>query len=283
MVIKINKKLFFKIASDDKDLEVQVIPNEDILRTNADIFSFYERTWCWEDFNDNPWKVFKIKDNVALLSFTTYSDWLAEIINKTHHNPVKRASNKGIKTIEVSRPDESFAVGVWKIYHETPIRQGRKFYHYDEKLDDVKSAILNKPENYTFIGAYFGEELVGFIELIFGENVTIISQILSLTKHFDKNVNKAMIAKAVQVCEERSVEDDRVIIYGRMGNHPSLDKFKEENGFIKYSINRCYIPLTRKGRLAVQLGFHREVKDVIPNFLKGSVIPIYNWFNRNFT
>ena len=38
-------------------------------------------------------------------------------------------------------------------------------------------------------------------------------------------------------------------MYGRIGNHPSLDSFKDNNGFVKYPITRYYIPLTGKGRI----------------------------------
>ena len=62
-------------------------------------------------------------------------------------------------------------------------------------------------------------------------------------------------------------------MYGRIGNHPSLDKFKDNNGFVKFPMQRYYIPLTGKGRLAIRLGLHKELKDALPESLKNPLIP----------
>ena len=64
-------------------------------------------------------------------------------------------------------------------------------------------------------------------------------------------------------------------MYGRIGNHPSLDRFKENNGFVKFPITRYYVPLTRKGKLAIRLGLHREFKDALAEFCK---VPAYSSF-----
>ena len=95
------------------------------------------------------------------------------------------------------------------------------------------------------------EELVGFIQIVYGDNIAIISQILSMQKHWDKAVNNALLAKAVEVCASKG---ERWLMYGRIGNHPSLDKFKESNGFVKFPIARYYVPLTWKGRVGYTLG-----------------------------
>jgi len=70
-------------------------------------------------------------------------------------------------------------------------------------------------------------------------------------------------------------------MYGRMGNHPSLDNFKENNGFGKFLLTRYFIPVTRKGRIAIELGLHRELRDVLPQGIKNRLIPFYNWVSRN--
>ena len=44
--------------------------------------------------------------------------------------------------------------------------------------------------------------------------------------------------------------------------------------------NRYYIPLTGKGKLAVKLGLHRDLKDALPMSMKNLVIPAFNWFSR---
>ena len=168
------------------------------------------------------------------------------------------------------------AEGVWKIYNETPIRQERSFPHYGIPLKTVTQGVLSS-ENCTYIGAYFQDELVGFIQLVHGDNITIISQILSLQKHWDKAVNNSLMAKAVETCASKG---DKWIMYGRMGSHPSLDKFKINNGFLQFMITRYYIPLTNRGRIATKLGLHREIKNALPPSIKYPLIPVYNWLSR---
>jgi hypothetical protein len=69
-------------------------------------------------------------------------------------------------------------------------------------------------------------------------------------------------------------------MYGRMGNHPSLDNFKENNGFSKYTLTRYYVPLSKKGLVAIKLGLHKEAKDLLPSPLKKPLIPLFNWISR---
>jgi hypothetical protein len=71
-------------------------------------------------------------------------------------------------------------------------------------------------------------------------------------------------------------------MYGRMGggNHPSLDKFKENNGFVSYPLNRYYVILSRKGKIAVKLGLHHPLKDRLPKSVKSKVISLYNFVSR---
>jgi len=69
-------------------------------------------------------------------------------------------------------------------------------------------------------------------------------------------------------------------MYGRMGNHPSLDNFKQSHGFTKYQLTRYFIPFTRKGKLAIMLGLQRDMKDALPQAIKYPLIPVYNWISR---
>ncbi len=119
---------------------------------------------------------------------------------------------------------------------------------------------------------------VFFPMLLHGDNIAIISQILSMQKHWDKAVNNALLAKAVEACASKG---ERWLMYGRIGNHPSLDKFKESNGFVNFPITRYYIPITWKGRVAIRLGLHRESKDSLPQSLKGPLITVSTWASRN--
>jgi hypothetical protein len=277
--IAVRKKLFFKIANDTQEYVKDIMPLEDFIEKlterGVDIFTFIERKWC--NVISNPPYLRKTEDNIALLQVASYEEWWKNVGKKTR-NMVRKAEKSGLKT-EVVEPTEKLAEGIWKIYNETPIRQGRAFPHYGNSLQIVKRSVL-LTQGQTFIGAFFQDELAGFIELVHGNKTAVISQILSLQKHWDKAVNNALISKAVEFCINKKIT---WIMYGRMGNHPSLDKFKQSNCFSKFPITRYYVPTTRKGRIAVKMGLHREVKDVLPEPLKYALIPVYNWINRNKT
>lgn len=276
--LSVKKKSLVKIAHDVQEYEKNILPTDDFIEKlrerEVDIFTFLDRKWCCPVPNP-PATWIREDDNVGLLEIKDYDSWWQAIGKKTR-NMVRRAEKSGIK-VAVVEPSEELAQGIWKIYNETPIRQERAFSHYGESIQTV-TANMYAEKNNSFIGAYLGEELVGFIQILYGDNIAIISNILALQKHWDKAVNNFLLAKAVEVCAGKR---QRWLMYGRIGNHPSLDRFKENNGFVKFPITRYYIPITGKGRLAVHLGLHKELKDALPNSVKYSLIPALNWVSRN--
>jgi hypothetical protein len=273
----VRKKYFFTIAADAREYDVDTRPTdafiEKLKERNVDLFTFIERKWCCPLVNPPEFWV-KADDNIALLQITTYDEWL-KLVGKKTRNMIRKAEKSGIRT-EAVEPSKKLAEGIWKIYNETPIRQERGFPHYGTSLKGVTEMVLS-PQNCTYIVSYIQDHLVGFIQLVHGDQTARIAQILSMQEHWDKAINNALVAKAVEVCAGKGI---KWIMYGRMGNHPSLDSFKINNGCVKFDLTRYYIPLTRKGRIATKLGLHREVKDVLPQAVKYRLIPIYNWISR---
>jgi hypothetical protein len=272
------KKGLIRIARDGKEYLRDFVPTskfaDKLDERGIDVFTFIERKWCCTI--PNPSKTWvKTEDNLAVLNVTTYNNWWEQIGKKTR-NMVRKAEKSGIRT-EVVEPNEKLAEGIWKIYNETPIRQERAFPHYGISLDAVTRTVLSARDD-TFIGGFFQDELAGFIQLVFGDKIAIISQIVSLQKHLGKAVNNALIAKAVEVCAAKQIE---WLMYGRMGNHPSLDNFKQNNGFKRFALTRFYVPVTRKGRITTKMGLHRDIKDMLPQRTKYLLIPVYNWVSRN--
>jgi hypothetical protein len=232
-----------------------------------------ERKWC-NTIPDPPKSWAKTDDNIALLQITTYDEWWKNISKKTR-NMVRKGEKSGVRTTVVE-PNEKLAEGIWKIYNETPIRQERAFPAYGISLPAVEKYVFS-PQNCTYIGAYLQNELVGFIRLVHGKNITILSQILSLQKHSDLAANNVLIAKAVEVCADKG---EKWLMYARMGNHPTLDRFKQSNGFKKFPLTRYHAPLTRRGEIAIKLGLHKRIEDELPASIKYRLIPIYNWISR---
>lgn len=275
--VSTRKALNVKIARDFREYYKNINPTPEFLLKlqlrDQDIFTFIERKWCCPISNP-PADWVKTGDNVGLLEIKDYQTWWNAIGKKTR-NMVRKAEKDGVVVSVVPQSDK-LAEGIWKIYNETPVRQGRAFPHYGESQALV-AANMYQEKNSTFIAGYIDDELAGFIQILHGDDIAILSNILSMQKHWDKSVNNALLAKAVEVCAEMG---EQWLMYGRIGNHPSLDKFKDNNGFVKYPITRYYIPITGKGRLAIKLGLHRELKDALPDRIKYPLLPAVNWASR---
>lgn len=275
----VNKKLFFTVARHAREYEMDIVPTDNFLNTlrekGVDVFSFLERSWCSKYCEDFSFPYVTSMDNVAILEIESYAKWWKTAKSETRTR-LRKALKNGVSAREIGYC-ERLIEGILKIYNETPIRQNRKFPHYGVTIDVVRETFGNKP-NSTFIVAELQGEIIGFAEIDWGDNVGVLSQLLSLTKHFDKGINNSLIAKAIEVCSNNHI---KWLIYARMGsNHPSLDLFKRNNGFYRCPIKRYYTPLTKKGKVAVKLRLHREVKDVLPEAIRPFVIPLYNWVSK---
>ena len=194
------KKMTVTIGRDYQEYQKDIFPNESYIRKlrdlGIDIFTFIERVWSKPILSPNK-KWIRTTDNVAILNLTTYDSWWKKIGKKTR-NMVRKSQKSGIIT-KISPPNLSLAKGIWQIYNETPIRQNRIFPHYGTRLRKVERSLLSSSDH-IFIGSYYENELVGFVDLIVGKNIAIISQILSLKKHWNKAINNSLIAKTVKVC-----------------------------------------------------------------------------------
>src|SRR5262249_32656668 len=68
-------------------------------------------------------------DNLAVLPVSTFEHWWAKQINDKTRNMARRPEKKGVKIREVHF-DDALVQGISTIYNETPIRQGKPFWHY---------------------------------------------------------------------------------------------------------------------------------------------------------
>lgn len=219
-------------------------------------------------------------DNLAIIPITTYSDWWDKRVESSVRRAVRKAAKDGV-TVRVVDFNDEFVNGIVKINNETPIRQGRPFWHFNKSFDLVKSENSTYAERNTFIGAYYKDELIGFIRITHTDNVAHILQSLSMMKHYDKRPANALIAKAVEFCVEKKVSylTYRNFIY----NDPdsSLTEFKRRNGFEKVLVPRYYIPLNAKGKIALSLGLHRNFISRLPKPLISRLLRIRNsWYSR---
>jgi hypothetical protein len=219
-------------------------------------------------------------DNFAIMPITSYADWWDHRVEASVRRAVRKASKSGV-TVKVADLDDAFIHGICLINDETPIRQGRRFWHYRKSQDEVRSENTTYPGRNLFLGAYYDNELIGYMRLIFSGELASTVQILSMMKHYDKRPQNALIARAVEECAGRGIRHLMYCNYVYRDPASSLTEFKRRNGFEKVQFPRYYVPLTVKGDFALRLGFHHRLSDRIPLTLLRRLVSMRTWWNEH--
>ncbi len=165
--------------------------------TRIDLFTFIPKLHATSPTYAYPFEW----DNFAALPVSTFDHWWTDQIGFKARNKAKQAEKKGVTVREVPF-DEVLVKGIWEIYNECPIRQGRRFSHYGKDIKTVRAEEATFLDRSIFIGAFLGNKLIGFIKLVFDETRTQAAtmNILSLIAHRDKAPTNALIAQAVRSC-----------------------------------------------------------------------------------
>lgn len=249
---------------------VSALKNSDL---KADVFTFFQRP---PDVSPN-FKFHLDWDNYAAVPITTFNNWWESVPQETRKN-VRRSAKRGV-TVEVVPFDDNLARGIHTLCNESPVRQGKPFWHYGKDFETVKREHATFSERSEFIGAFFEGELIGFIKMVYVDRIAYILHILAANSHNDKRPINALISKAVQVCEEKGVS---YFIYGQYvyGNkaQSSLVEIKRRNGFEKIDFPRYYVPLTLKGRIAVALRLYRGAVGLLPGPVLNTALAVRNRF-----
>jgi hypothetical protein len=250
-------------------------------RTRIDIFTFLQKLPETSPRYAYPFEI----DNLAVLPVTTFENWWNNQIRSYPRNRARQAGKRGVVMREVPYGEELIK-GICGIYNETPVRQGKKFPHYGMTLKRARQYASTFLDRSIYIGAFLGEEMIGFIKLTMDESRTQadLVHILSMAQHKDKAPTNALIAEAVKACAGRNVS---YLVYEHFtyGNKlgDSLSHFKEVNGFQRVDTPRYYIPLTPIGRIALRLGLHGRFVDRIPESIAGKFRELRKlWYEHRF-
>jgi hypothetical protein len=224
-------------------------------------------------------------DNLAVLHVTSFDNWWNNQIRSYPRNRARQAAKRGVVMREMPFGEELIR-GICEIYNETPVRQGKKFPHYGMTIERAREYAGTFLERSTYIGAFLGKEMIGFVKLTTDESQTQASlvHILSKVEHKDKAPTNALIAESVRICAKLEVP---FLVYERFtyGNKvgDSLSHFKEVNGFQRVDVPRYYIPLTGFGSLALSIGLHRPISHRVPESLGTKMRELRRaWHERKF-
>jgi len=219
-------------------------------------------------------------DNFAVIPITTYADWWEKRIEPSVRRAVRKAAKSGIVVKSVAFDDE-FVRGIVNINNETPVRQGKPYWHFQKSFEAVKAEHSTYADRNAFLGAYYEDELAGYIRITYAGRSAHIIQILSKVQHFDKRPMNALLAKAVELCAEMKMSHLVYCNYVYNDPNSSLTEFKKRSGFEKVLVPRYYIPLTTKGKIALGFGLHRGLTHAMPEALVARAVRLRNrWYER---
>jgi hypothetical protein len=270
------KGKWVKIASvEDEDcFEGDVVDNPDLFLTQlrqgpfkADLFTFEQKPT-----SSKPQYGYHMEwDNAAIIPITDYAHWWESLPQETRRN-VRKAAKLGVDVKAVQFDDE-LVRGIVDIYNETPIRQGRQFWHYGKSFEAVKKETATYLERSEFVGAYFANSMIGFIKLLYVDKCATVIHILSKEQHADKRPTNALIAKAVEVCAAKGITSFQYCkyVYGKNETSP-LTEFKRRNGFERVLYPRYFVPLSQRVLVALR-GFRRMVLENLSRTNSGTSKP----------
>jgi hypothetical protein len=268
---------FFKIVQvhDDVWMEYRNLPDPvEIIKllksqqNRPDLFTFSQRV---PDVTPRYTYYFDW-ENVAAASTDTYQSWFETIVDRSVRKHIRKSQREGVIT-KIIQFDDTLVEGICSIYNELEVRQGRKFWHYGKSFKEVKRDNGTYLDRSVFVGAYFKEELIGFLKFVIDSEVGTIMQILSKSSYSQKRPTNALLAKAVEACESRQI---KYLIYGKhtygKKKESTLIEFKENNGFKKIDFPRYYVPLTSKGKLGLKLGVHNGWENLVPESIARTLL-----------
>jgi len=222
-------------------------------------------------------------DNVAALSVDSFERWWTRQINDKTRNVVRLSEKKGVAVREVPF-DDALVRGISAVYDESPVRQGKPFWHYGKDLDTVRAENATFLDRSIFIAAFLGEEIIGFAKLVCDRQhqQAGLMQIVAMIRHRDKAPTNALIAHAVRCCADRKIPHllYATFTYGNKARD-GLSDFKRHNGFQRVDLPRYYLPLTWLGAAALRIGLHHRMVDRIPEpLLAGLRRARSRWYER---
>jgi len=225
----------------------------------ADIFTFAQKLPA----TDQLFQYTMERESIAVISLITFKEWWEGLPQESRKN-ARRAQKRGV-TLSIRRLDPDVVEGIRGVNDDSPMRQGARNAYYGLTSEETVKRYGEFEGRCDFICAYSGEEMIGFLHLVYRENVAAILNLTVKPSQLDKRPANALVTRAVEICASRGISQ---ITYGNYnyGNKrdSSLREFKIRNGFEEVLVPRYYIPLTLWGRICMAMNLHRGLIGILP-------------------
>ena len=238
----------------------------------ADLFTFWQKL----PDTERKYSFYMEYEELAAIPIQSYDNWFQKQISYGERKAIRKSERKGV-IVAVTEFNDALVSGIKDIFNETPIRQGRPYSHYGEDFECIKRELSKDVDKCEFIGAYYEDELIGFIQLGYAGACAIPFGMVAKIAHRDKEPQTALIAKSVRICESKKIP---YILYGAW-LRGGIGDYKERIGCIKVSVPRYYVPLSIKGKIALNLKIHKGLVRLLPEHTKDYLMNLRTkWYTK---
>lgn len=216
-------------------------------------------------------------DNWAAIPISSYENWLKKQVHPNTRSKINKSKKAGVE-VKIEHMSHRLAEGLLAIFNETPERRGKKYSYYGRDIATIEKEWSHDTGRNDFLVAYFQDEVIGFIQLVYGSVCARTSGTVAKLAHRDKAPMNALIDMAVKRCVEKKLPFlvYGKYIYGKKGED-SLTVFKKNNGFVRIDVPRYFIPLSLRGNIGLRFGAHRRASEILPQGVLRLFSHIRNW------
>lgn len=262
---------------ENPELYVEALKGSGNQLLKADIFTFSQKPPTTQPKHGYPFEY----ESVAAIRLASFKEWWDSLPQETRKN-VRRSSKRGV-VVRIAEFDDKLIEQIRQVNDDSPLRQGMPNAYYGRSFDETKKLYGEFSGRCDFICAYHGDELIGFLHLIYRAGIASILNLTTKPSHFDKKPANSLMAAAVQICEAKAIS---LITYGlyNYGNkrHSPLREFKIRCGFAEILMPRFIVPITRWGALCLRAKLHRGLIGILPHSILTAGLRVRGlWYKFN--
>lgn len=230
------------------------------IKPRPDVFTFTQLPPGRPAAHEYYWE----PESIAIADLSEFNSWWMSLPQETRKN-VRRAERHGV-SVRVREFDDHLVKELTDLNNSGIIRQGRRYRHFGKSVEQVKKDHSAFVERSDFFCAYHGEELIGYLKLVYRGSIASLLNLFTNDKHNDKRPANALLKAAADRCVEKGI---RYLTYGNFNygkkRDTTITQFKVRHGFQETLVPRYFVPLTLRGKLFIALGLHRGIVGILPN------------------
>ena len=242
------------------ELYIEVLKGDGKSTLRADLFSFTQKLPATRPKYPYPMEL----ESVAIIYLVSFKEWWESLPQETRKN-VRRSQKRNVE-VRTRELDDDLVEAIRQVNDDSPMRQGTVNAYHGRTFDETKKLYGEFAGRCDFICAYVGDELIGFLHLIYRGDVASILNLTTKPSHFDKRPANSLLAAAMQICEAKQISyvTYGLYNYGNKRDSP-LREFKVRCGFQEILVPRYFVPLTLWGAFCVKTKFHRGLIGILPH------------------